>query len=470
MGFFCLIENIYLSLSFISNIWKGDLKYYGEFFENYLLEGFEKLRVEALDKQVFIFDDVEVVGGIKRYPYGFKVADKFRFYFARNVGDNYPVMCVVSAAFLHLNNVEYVLDLVEAYLRTILRFFVKDIEVERILKKVSRVDFCNHNDEIDLDTYIRMDEKNSRVVTRLKQCFSVMDLVGQRDVREGYYRYGKGDIVVRFYNKVQEICEMRYKSFFFLKWLQDGLIDLHTFDVYDMTYRLNRDYHLDFLYANLYFSGLSDEDKRMVTKLYYDKKMGVSEIYDRMDRFRKEKGIKLVKEIVNVEFQLRSGFLREVRIKDKGTGKVIKFDNVEDLFKCANELYRYLTKDVFRVIARGYNYTRKRDMPMDKIWERLHNSEVLNISNKYESRDLDLYREYQNRHDILDALRKASSAISRYYYLVEDKITFEDVKKIKPERILGEFTSGYVEYMNENYFELRERLERQLKYYGEKSF
>lgn len=471
-----VIENIYLSINFSV---KKEFFYSGisvkkvldfNACKQFFLPAMYADNIKTCKEEIFLRDSsIQCIHGIKMYPYGYAVKDKFRIFFANSIGDNYPVYVIVDAVFLHLNNVFDVLKDVQDTFFKILRYYMEFETVESLDLKLSRIDIANHNNFINLDSYIGPDEYNSRVVTRLRCVRPFVILNGEKSQEVSYFRYGSGNIIVRFYNKVREICEQRYKSFFFKRWLQYGLIDQHTFDVYDMIYRFDGDYRVNFIYANICKSivGLIPVD---VQKIYFSQKYTNSEKYDLLMDQVKKYNVKLVTEIVNVEYECHAPFLKLLHLKNK-KDENINMSSIYDILMYSDILYRYLTDDVFRVVSRKSKAKRKRDKKVDKQWQLIQNSKILNIYNvNIDNIQLNKIKEYQTSMDKYNTLGQLLKRACHLKYVDSQKFNKDLVKNITFEDLLKSVEKNYYSVcaMNENYFNLQDKLYKQLKYYGEK--
>lgn len=454
-----IIENIYYSLSFNENynIWME--KFRDKFTDN--------LKLAMGVEEHFLFETVEIIQGIKRYPYGYSVREKFRIFFSNKVGDNYPVYVIISAMYLHTNTVWECLLEVQNICEKIIYFYDPEIKLEdsKWDFKFSRLDICNHNNFVHMDTYITPVEYNSRVVTRARLVRPVIRLNGENDIETNYFRYGDGDVVVRFYNKVREVCEMQYKGFFFKRWLDEGLITQKMFDIYDYAYRLNNNYRVDFMFANIYFSKIEDKLKLEANDIYKDLRMDHSEKYERFKSIIRKHKIKVVVEITNVEYQLRGGFFTNLKIEDLEKN-VIDYTDIFSILLNADTLYRYITTDVFRVIVRDSKCQTKRKKEVDKLWVLIQNSRVLNISDMGIDKDkLKVYREYNTELSTFMTTKKIFKNATHLLYSKSDDVNYDtevDVFKV--------LESAYDEYqMNENYFNVKDLMAKQVLYYGKKS-
>lgn len=463
--FVALVENLYFSINLISSSER-----WTSYFEKKILEKIDKKRLESLQAETFIKDEIEVINGIKRYPYGFKIRDKLRVYIAYKTGSNYPIYVIVSAMFMHTNTIADILKYIENKVIEIIKYFDDEFVNEIYEMKLSRIDICNHNNVIVPQKYIKVEEYNSKVVTKIKKVFPVIERIGENDINIPYYRFGKGDAVVRFYNKTQEVIEQRYKSFFIKRWLDIGLITEREFKIYEYIYKLNNNYLVDYLYTNLIFSeNIIDDKKEYLKNVYYDIKLENNDKYDIFKKYVKEYKVKLVKEISNVEFQLRNTFLKTVKLININTGEYIDFTNVYELIKHIDILYKYITDKVFRVIDKNDNKKRKRNKKTDKIWIKVQNSKIYNV-NKLDINDVEVLRKYQNEMNKFNSVKDTIQKLVHNYYLSQNKIDYENIKDVELYDLLDLISSEYNDYnMNESYYSIYEKLKKQIKYYGKKN-
>lgn len=457
---YALIENIYYSLSFTGN--------YNEWISIYL-QKFAENQTRAYEENNILVDDIMIIPGIQRYPFGYKIADRFRIYFSSKVGDNFPVHIIISAQELHTNEVSLVLENALQTTFKIIRYYDTQIDLHRdyIQYKLSRVDVCNHNTFIDMDDYIRVNEYNSRTVTKLSDTHPWIDLVGEKEQKVAYFRYGQGDLVVRFYNKIREICKEKYKDFFIPKWLDYGLIDEKTFDIYTLTYKIGKNFWLDFIWSTIYYSD-NEELKVNSLKIYTHKTKSAAEKIDILSSMMKKYKVKLAPIVVNVEFQLRSSYLKSLKIKDDD-GNIIDYNNIYEILYNIEKLYDYLTYHAFRVIPRNHNYKRKRAVKEnDPLWERIRKSEILNIGEtNIDLEKLEIYREYSKNMSKLHTAKRIVNSAAHLYYINND-YTIEDVNqgKVNIDNLFNDFFEEYM--MNETYYHLKDKLISQIQRYGKK--
>lgn len=202
-----------------------------------------------------------------------------------------------------------------------------------------------------------------------------------------------------------------------------------------------------------------------VTNIYNDKKLTNDEKYDLLNRKRKDLKIGLVKEVSNVEYQLRSNYLRTIKIVNEKTGELIDYTDMFELFNNLDKLYEYLTEKAFRVVSRESKAKRKRDKTTDEVWKEVQQSKIVNIHN-FDTSELEVYRNYQKEMDKLDCVNKTVQKLVHLYYLNRDEFDYEDCQDVNIELLLRDFIPEYL--MNENHFNIRDKLERQIKYYGRK--
>lgn len=457
-----LVENIYFSVSINS---KNDE--YKSYFQGVLEEKFTHVKLKACKDDVFLGSEIEVMSvGIQRYPYGFRVKDKFRVYFASNWGSNYPIYVIVDAVFLHMNSVEFVLDDIREYIIKIFKYFDNNFELKEYTRKLSRVDICNHNTFICPTKYIKLNEYNSRVVTKIRTVKPHINLRGEADQEVSYFRYQSDDWLVRVYNKTMEVCEQQYKAWFLPKWLDYGLINEATFKIYEKVFKLNRNYRIDFMYSNLLCnqSKILNEDIEDISRIYNDVNTDNDTKYDVFKGYLKKYNIKCVKEVTNVEFQLSSGFLRSLKIINTVTGEYIDFNNIDELIKNLDKLYHHITQNSFRVVVRKSNYKRKRNKETDPLWEKIQKSNILNINVCDDKKEI--FRVYNTEVNKSITVRDTVAKLVRLKYLTAESIKEGDEDEISLTDLLTTFEAEC--NMNENYYHFKEKLLRQIKMYGEK--
>mgnify|MGYP001038973646 FL=1 len=451
-----LIENIYYSVNFVNN--------YNVWIEKFRSK-FTAIQQNAYEEDSCIFDNVHVIPGIQRYPFGYSVEGKYRIYFSNKIGSNYPIYVIISAQELHLNNVWVVLEKIDNTIKSIIKYYDNEINFDEVdfNYKLSRVDICNHNTFINIDKYFNLNRLFERTVTKLSDAHPWIEAVGETSQRTSYVRFGKGDMVVRFYNKIQEVCEQKYKDFFIPRWYDFGLIDEHTYQVYDFTYKLGNNYNVDFLFANIYFSN-NDEIINKAIQIYKNPDIQSREKYDFLHQIIRENKIKIVKEVVNVEFQVRSNYLRSLKIEDD-YGNIIDYNNIFEILCYIDKLYIYLTEKSFRIIKRNSKCKRKRDeKEMDHLWKKIHNSKIINIGDiNIDPETLKLYREYTKNNNKLFTTKRIVNSLTHLYY-INNSYSQEELNEITMVEIFNDFYNEY--NLNENYFHLKEKLYKQAKRYG----
>jgi hypothetical protein len=185
-----MIENIYFSVKFHDN------------FNDWIsknVENFNLVMKRAYtDEDKFLMLDneefVQVIGGIQRYPFGFSVKNKYRIYFASKTTDNYEVYIIVSAQFMHTHNVFQCINIINNTLELIILAFDPAAQIEKVDYKLSRIDICNHNNFIQMDKYIKENEYNSRVVTKIRTVQPYIHLHGETEQETNYFIFSRQQI------------------------------------------------------------------------------------------------------------------------------------------------------------------------------------------------------------------------------------------------------------------------------------
>lgn len=460
-AYMAILENIYFSAFPTGNF------NFESVFKETMQSSIQNLKDRSFKEDVFIKDSIEVINGISRYPYGFYVHEKVRIYFANSWTDNYPIYIIVSAQFLHTEKVSTVLDFCTSCIKDIVNYFAPKITISNINFKLSRIDICNHTTKVNMNKYIKVDEYFSRVSTRLSKVFPVIEKSGEGKQEVSYFRYGKGDFVVRFYNKTKEVMEQKYKPFFIQKWYDVGLIDYDTKLIYEYIYRLNSNYRLDFLFANIvHCSKLSDDLILDIVRIYNNPKLESIDKIEMLSTFIKDNNIILVKEITNVEFQVRSGFLKTIRIINKETGEFYNFTDIDVVISHLDVLYHYLTNDLFRVVDRKSKAKRIRDRKTDSIWMEIQLCNVENIDSNVKILNAEIYREYNNYMNKYITVKSCLSSMAHLTYLLSDDFNNSKVDNISinclTDNVITESS------MNENFYNIRYLMQKQIKMYGVK--
>jgi len=192
-----------------------------------------------------------------------------------------------------------------------------------------------------------------------------------------------------------------------------------------------------------------------------------NEKYDILFNYIREYDIALVKEVINVEFQIRSNYLKSIKIKDD-YGNIIDYNNIFEILCYIDKLYIYLTEKSFRIIKRNSKCKRKRDeKEMDPLWKKIHKTKIINIGDiNIDPDTLKLYREYTKNNNKLYTTKRIVNSLTHLYY-INKSYSKEDLNEITMVEIFSDFYNEY--NLNENYFHLKEKLYKQAKRYGWKS-
>lgn len=97
----------------------------------------------------------------------------------------------------------------------------------------NRVDYCYHTNIVSSINQIFTKAKIKKIHTPLQSGISTFDIVKREDgttFEHNYYKFGNAtsnNWLVRFYDKVKEVIDMGYKSFFFKMWQDNGLISYY---------------------------------------------------------------------------------------------------------------------------------------------------------------------------------------------------------------------------------------------------
>jgi len=456
-NYYALIENIYFSVDILES--SSD---YNLFYEEFLKNKLHDLSLIVRDTDYYVKDGCEYRLGMRRYPHQFYYKDKYSIFFAKTVSDNLPVFVRVNAIYMHTHTLAECMSEIYDEVFYLLHHF-SNFYPSRYNVQLSRVDICNHTTEIK-QTYIKPEEYNSKVVTRLKKIHTVSTKVGQYGIKHDYYRYGSGSFAVRFYNKTREVIEMQYKQFFFEIWHQEGMIDIDTKNIYEMAFKLGKNYDLNIRYAVLMY--FKPELVSSLTNIYKSK-IDNSEKVEKFDALMKQFKIKKVKEITNIEFQLGNEKLKKIKLLNEN-GEKQDLRNVGVLFDNLELLYKHLTLHEFRVINQKDNKSRKRDKETEKKWRNVQKSKIRNITH-IEKVNVSLVSEYQRKLDLYLNTKDSVQKLSRLYYTTSDVITDGIVEGLEFDDLINRLVSKDDEFASENTYHFKDMLRKQIEKNGERS-
>lgn len=492
LDFLVVLETLYLSCDVL-----GNKTMYNDYLKMGLSKKLDELRRKAEEEGTYTlsFDNetdllFEVLPkGIDRYKYGFSIrraGEEFPIiwiYIAKKIGDNYPFYVKLSSRYLHLNSISSVLNEVKKIVNKLIELIDKDFYIltkdKPYLQKVSRIDICIHNKKFNINDYFsNLEELNTRVVTSIgldkktgkRNVKLIVELDGDKDFTIPYIMYMGKSVKLRMYNKLKEVIEMRNKTFFIPYWKDKGLITEEEFSIYDDVLRYTdsySDYRVCFMFAHILRFVKSEEDRKKGYEIFYSKSTRDKK-YEYFKEILNRNNVEMVKEIINIEYELHNQFLRTVKIINKETGQLIDFTSPEDLLKHINLLYYYLTTRTFRIINKRSRAKRKRAKKVDAIWEEIQKQKVSNIiGNEIEEEKLKFYRDYSKSRDNKKVVRRWLNNSSSLLYHLTDYITYDGIDNID---FIETLKSGVDNILrnDENFMLFRYDLLKKVKSYGEK--
>ena len=232
------------------------------------------------------------------------------------------------------------------------------------------------------------------------------------------------NVFFRAYNKTREVIEKNYKSFFFERWRQNGLISEYDLYVYRKAFDL-ASYRMGILVGRIKWYlefGRKEETQERLSELL--KACYVNS--DNAGQIEKELNGLLppVTQITNVEFQTKrkfyhsfDPFLRESFAKEESADELAR---LWQILRLSKSFTAYLT-------ACSVCFVKDRKDPESEIcdwWQRIRSCPV------EESReDVEMMRSFDRHADILRSARRFSSAVAQLSVLrngIEEDKTFEE--------------------------------------------
>lgn len=430
--------------------------------------------------------------GMEYYKYGFAVRNKGEqypilwIYIARKVGDNYPILCKFSSRYLHLSYIVEVLEELKVILNNLFSFIssegYKRYKGHLFNCKVSRFDICIHNKVFKIEDYFPDYESlNTKVVTKVglnnrtgkRKVKIIAELNGDSDYSLPYIMFMGHSAGLRMYKKIQEVIEQRTKTFFIPYWKDEGLINELEYRVYDRILKLCEkfdDYRTMYLLAHI-IECVEDKKEIEHAMRLLNSRMSRDNLYMEYMCMIKKHKIELIPEIVNIEYQIRSDYIRTIRILDKESGEIIDFTNIEQFILHIDKIYEYLTNKTFRIINPKSKNKRKREKTTDKNWKDIQKLRIKNIVKGDYEIDLDklkCYKEYARTHDTRNVVKRWISNASSMIYHTQDNITLDDINSFDYQKLLMEQMDNVLRD-DENFLLLKYGLAKKVKSYGSKA-
>lgn len=175
------------------------------------------------------------------YSYCISLPNYYDIFFAKSVpNSSTPRICVQlrSVGLWGLGEYELVKQSYY-YLKNLLSLF--DVEIERTQE--NRIDYCYHSNYFQSMKDVFNDEF---LTNNLRTSFQIYSKVGRKDGKKLSVEYlslgnrKSNNLFFRSYNKVREVIEENYKSFFFDIWFSYGLISKYDYLVYSYAFKCKR--------------------------------------------------------------------------------------------------------------------------------------------------------------------------------------------------------------------------------------
>lgn len=293
--------------------------------------------------------------------------------------------------------------------------------------KENRIDYCWHTNYIqNPETYFRPDRFAEMQVSHYDRVQFNYQIKQDSEIESDYIALGKrkGKCFIRIYLKTKEVCEKKYKPFFFKFWLLNNLISRYDYDILERTFQMedrkcwtkvdiNRlKWYLDYGSNNLM--------KNKCQELINAKNLNYKEI-SKLANFLTPKLTK----IINIEYQVMRKATKSyqlVLLRDNEVHGVAK--RIYDFFDNHKLITDYLTHSQLRLVLPS-NDTNKSRAKYSDFWETLRNTKMVDVKNK--KYDIKLIRDYsRNMNKQLVKTRMYNGIIS--YSLYEKGINNDDVE------------------------------------------
>lgn len=242
------------------------------------------------------------------YQYNLQVKENFDIFIAKNImTDETPRICVQirSRALILMGEFKAIEESFK-YVKLICDSF--DLKIDSCLE--NRVDYAYHTNLIQRSTeYLSTEYLKEHLKSSMK-LFHLIGNIGD-ELEINTLQIGvrsSNSVFFRFYNKSREVIEKNYKSFFFERWFQKGLISKYDLYVYKRAFEL-KSYVTGVLIGRCEWYiqyGNSENLKSMLREL-------ITKCYQNSDNApfleKKIKGIlPPVTVINNIEFQTKRAF------------------------------------------------------------------------------------------------------------------------------------------------------------------
>ncbi len=371
----------YQKSKFITNI---DTLYYSVYFEikGETEKGFERM-IAYLDhvkesynmlkddlKEIKIIGDLVYKGKcFGPYSVGFEHDSKYVAFFVRTLTDKVPQIIVqLRSEYLWLNDYKYCID---ESVDEILNFLsMYGITIDRVTE--NRLDFAYHTNYIqNIDRFFDSEMLGDNLVSHFKR-WSKEGIFENGSLICDYISLGRrksNDVFIRIYNKVQEVVNLKHKSYFLQLWLQNGLINKYDSWVYEQCFIESSYQKIDYYRLMFYYKNSFDREKRTQVLHYLtnfdnsDKK----KIHDLADELTPVPTL-----VVNFEFQLKRKFTSDLKL-EKITIYNSFLHRIYSVLDNLSNIHAYITHNVVRFVDGKYA-SRKKNCPNLYWWNLLRKS------------------------------------------------------------------------------------------------
>ena len=344
------------------------------------------------------------------YQYHLQVRENFDIFIAKNIPtDETPRICVQirSRALLLLGEFKAIEESYE-YVKKITNCY--DLVVASTLE--NRIDYAFHTNLIQRSIdYLSTEYLQKHLKTSLRLWHLIGTVSNDLDVNT--FQLGNrtsNNVFFRFYNKSREVIEKNYKSFFFERWHQKGLISNYDLFVYKRAFEL-KSYVTGTLIGRCewYIQFGNNEN------LKADLKDLITQCYQNSDNApfleKKIKGILPPITIINnIEFQTKRRFyntfdesIKEVQFYFTGTPELKRLYKILYLRKCFLD---FLTEKVVVFV----DNKKKKNEKVTDWWSRIQSCKLEYTTQKF----LDLYRTADHEADEKRSKRKLLNAMANY--------------------------------------------------------
>lgn len=388
--------------------------------------------------------------GIQRYPYRFVYENKFEICMANKTGSNPPIFVRMYSNYLWIEGYKNAfyesLEIIKVFISSIFNDMAAISS-----NKINRIDICTHNTLIkDLKKYIPESSISSKTICRFKKATKYYVL--EKEATDNtYLRYGnEHSLMLRIYDKTQEVINMQYKHFFFKLWYLKELISEEEFKIYDLAYGKSKNFnralaHARFEIVHEYckqYSNSNNWEIKNIALKYVEQidslnsRIKENPLFDPVDKYNKiidsynrenfNKKVIMPRRVFNIEYQLcrkalKTMFCEELEeCIDFETGEIIndlkrtRISSVEDVFSVLNELHIYLTTRTFRVIQED-SAPRKKDCLTNRKWKIIQRSQVLD--SLCDAKERNIVRKYESHLDKLRTIKNMAGNIAHDAYI-----------------------------------------------------